>query len=223
MSATTRTADRTMTTGGTANGRPTNGRTDELAQGPVPTRPKLLEPELRIAVGITAYLSLLGALAVPATLWAFRIADQVTTARPLVNVRWVGPQFSADALTSVLLLAAVGGVVGSLVHAGHLFSRRLARSTFEASYLVWYLLRPLLSALLGMTFVAVIRIGLVSLSAKGTDFSTPYLSFAVGALAVLFLDTVLQKMRAILGATAVDEKASEQEPPEGGAKDDAQK
>jgi len=165
---------------------------------------------------ITAYIGALGVLVVPAIVWAFDFADQISAQRSSVPVTWIGPDFTADAVSSALVLASIGGVTGSLVHAGHLLSRRVGRRTFESSYLTWYLLRPMLSALLGMAFVAVVRGGLLAFSSKGTDGSTPVLAFAIGALAGLFLDTVLQKLRAILGATAVDAKASEQSPPEGG-------
>lgn len=175
----------------------------------------LSRAELGITAAISAYLGVLGILAIPATLWAFRIADRFTTTTHLVRVEWFGPDFVADAFTSALLLAVVGAVVGSVVQAGHLFSRRVGRNTFEASYLVWYLLRPLLSALLGMAFLAVVRGGLVTLSPGGAATSAPVLAFSSGALAGLFLDAVLQKMRALLGALPVNIEATRQTPPDG--------
>jgi hypothetical protein len=147
-----------------------------------------------------------------AVMWAWAIANRVGQSGEVV--RWIGPDFNVTVATSALVLAAVGGVTGSVVHSASVFSARVGQRTFEASYLWWYLLRPFEAALLAVVFVAAMRSGLVALGTQGGDSATTVLIFLAGGLAGLFTDRVLQQLRGLLGATKTDERASEQPAPE---------
>lgn len=177
-------------------------------------RPKgyrLRRHEWLVAAAVGLWLFALGAASLLAAVWAWALAD-----RSLVDdeaVRWIGPDFTATAATSVLVLAVVGGVVGSFVHAASLFATRVGRQTFEVSYVWWYLLRPLESALVALVSVAAVRSGLLALGASETDSTSTVLAFLTGGLAGLFTDRVMQRLRGLLGATRTDKKASEQPPP----------
>jgi hypothetical protein len=165
-----------------------------------------------VAAVVGIWLAAVGVAAVLTAVWAWAVADRARSANDAVH--WIGPDFTATAATSALVLAAVGGVAGSFVHAGSLFTARVGRRTFEVSYFWWYVLRPLESAVLAMVFVAAIRSGLLALGADGKDSDTVVLVFLSGALAGLFTDRVMQRLRGLLGATKTDQKATEQPAPE---------
>lgn len=167
--------------------------------------------EWLVAAAVGMWLFALGSASLFAAVWAWALAD-----RSLVDdeaVRWIGPDFTATAATGILVLAVVGGVVGSFVHAASLFATRVGRQTFEVSYVWWYILRPLESALVALVFVAAVRSGLLALGASQTESTSTTLAFLAGGLAGLFTDRVMQRLRGLLGATRTDKKASEQPPP----------
>ena len=164
--------------------------------------------EWLVATVVGVWLAAIGVASLAAAMWLWAVADRATSANDAVH--WVGPDFTATAATSSLALAAVGGVAGSFVHAGSLFAARVGRRTFEASYFWWYLLRPLESALVAIVFVVAVRSGLLVLGAGNQDNGTVVLAFLSGALAGLFTDRVMQRLRGLLGAGKTDEKASKQ-------------
>ena len=118
----------------------------------------------------------------------------------------------ADATVTwgVLVVGALGGVAGSLVHTITVFSSRVGQSTFEATYTWWYILRPFAAALLAVLFVAAVYSGLVTNLESGPTAVVPVVA---GGLAGLFTDTVLQTLRALLGATSTELEASKQQAP----------
>jgi hypothetical protein len=181
-------------------------------RGARPKRYELQKHEWWIAGVVGVWLAAVGVASVLAAMWLWAVADRATSANDAVH--WIGPDFTATAATGSLALAAVGGVAGSFVHAGSLFAARVGRRTFEISYFWWYLLRPLESALVAIVFVAALRSGLLALGADTKDTDTVVLAFLSGALAGLFTDRVMQRLRGLLGASKTDEKASEQLPAE---------
>lgn len=141
-------------------------------------------------------------------LWQLVLAVGTTVALLLC---W--PLASGKGVTApVLLVGLFGGVAGSLVHTITIFSSRVGRSTFEATYLWWYVLRPFAAALLAVLFVASIQSGAVAMT-NASDAATPVVAVVAGGLAGLFTDTVLQVLRTLLGATNTEHKASEQKVP----------
>jgi hypothetical protein len=187
---------------------------NSAALAPTTARPQpyqLTRREWFVAAVVGCWLGALGVMCLLAVAWAWAIADRATSATD--SVHWIGPDFTATAATSALVLAAVGGVAGSFVHAGSLFAARVGRRTFEVSYFWWYLLRPIESALVAMVFLAAIRSGLTALGTNTTGDGASVLAFLAGALAGLFTDRVMQRLRGILGATKTDRKASEQPAP----------
>lgn len=187
---------------------------NSAAPAPKAARPpsyQLTRREWFVVAVVGCWLGALGMMCLFAVTWAWAIADRATSATDAVH--WIGPDFTATAATSALVLAAVGGVAGSFVHAGSLFAARVGRRTFEVSYFWWYLLRPIESALVAMVFLAAVRSGLTALGTQTSGGGTSVLAFLAGALAGLFTDRVMQRLRGILGATKTDKKASEQPAP----------
>jgi hypothetical protein len=152
-------------------------------------------------------------MALSAILWSWSIAERINARITSVHVRWIGPDFSVSATTAALLLAGVAGVAGSVVHTIGVFSSRVGRRTFEGSYVWWYVLRPGAACLLAVLFMAAVRAGQLGVGSDTSKAATPILAFLAGGLAGLFTDRVLQQMRALLGATSTEKKASEQPVP----------
>lgn len=166
-----------------------------------------------IAGAVGAWQAVWAVVTLIAVFWSWNIAERLTSSATTVHVRWIGPDFAVGATTAALLLAAVAGAAGSMVHTIGLYSSRVGRRTFEGSYVWWYVLRPFSSVLLAVLFMAAVRAGQVGLGTDETKGATPMLAFLAGGLAGLFTDRVLQQLRALLGATSVERKASEQRVP----------
>ncbi len=116
--------------------------------------------------------------------------------------------------TSVLLVAAAAGFVGSVIQQARIFAIRTGHQTAERSFLWWYLLRPLPSMLLGAVVVTAVNAGLVSIGDKATSPQGLSVLITAAAVAGLFTDAVLQRMRNVLGANDPTVKASGQPGPQ---------
>ena len=176
-----------------------------------------------IVAGVGIWQVVLALLAVVAVFWTWTIAERISAAVSSVHVQWIGPDFTVSATTAALLLAGVAGITGSVVQTVGVFSSRVGRRTFEGSYAWWYVLRPFAACLLAILFMAAVRAGQLGVGTDTSDGATPMLAFLAGGLAGLFTDRVLQQMRALLGATSPEWKASEQPvpsaaPPEQGSR-----
>lgn len=161
-------------------------------------------PDPRLIMFIGCWHAILSTATIVATLLWWPTVEQSAT-NP-ARLGWL----TLTATSGMLLLGVAGGVAGSLVQTITIFGSRVGRKTFEDSFLWWYLLRPFGAALLGMVFVASFGSGLVALGESSGGVTA---SFVVGALAGLFSDSVLQRLRGVLGATSTAEKASEQSVP----------
>ena len=125
-------------------------------------------------------------------------------------MQWWGPDFTVSVTTSVLLVAAAAGFVGSVIQQARIFAIRTGHQTAERSFLWWYLLRPLPSMLLGAVVVTAVNAGLVSIGDKATSPQGLSVLITAAAVAGLFTDAVLQRMRNVLGANDPTVKASGQ-------------
>jgi len=186
--------------------------TNANGETPDPTRCKPGWRYWVAAAVVGLWLAALGLISLVGVVWAWGITDRVADQDLLV--RWIGPDFTATALTGGLVLAAAGGVSGSVIHATSVFAARVGGRTFEASYAWWYLLRPVEAALLAVVLVAAVRAGAVALAADGSKTTADVVTFLAGSIAGLFTDTVMQRLRGLLGATRTDQFASAQPSPE---------
>jgi len=157
-----------------------------------------------VTIAVGSWQAALAAATVVTTLFWWPLAEQKVP----VQLGWLSLQPSQG----VLLLGVAGSSAGSLVHTITIFGSRTGRGTFEASYLWWYLLRPLGAALLGLIFVSTIHSGIVVIGGDSGKNSA-VIAYLAGGLAGLFTDAVLQRLRGLLGATSTERKASEQSVP----------
>lgn len=133
------------------------------------------------------------------------VADQPT------QVLVLGATLTMTAMSGALVMGALGGMAGCLVHTVPIFCSRVGRQTFEPTFVYWYVLRPLTSAMLALLTVAALHGGLFALSTS-TDPSAAA-AYALGGVAGLFTDSVVQKLRGVLGATSTEHPATTQSVP----------
>jgi hypothetical protein len=122
------------------------------------------------------------------------------------TIAWWGPDFTVTLGMSILLVGAAAGVVGSVIHQSMVFAQRAGHETLQRGFVWWYLLRPFWSGLLGAIAVVTFNAGLVSIGDQTTSAAGITVLVAVGCLAGLFTDQVLQRMRSMLGATPPDKR-----------------
>lgn len=192
---------------------------------PIQVRPRVPDPAAahagdmprpaRALIG-WLWLPLTGSLSLLGLLWMYAHAERARAAGPAVAVHWWGPDFHVTLTTATLLAMAFAGLAGSVVQSCIVFSMRAGSGTLEHGYEAWYFLRPFVSALLAVLVGLAVTAGLVVVT-QDTAAGTPGLSLptmvAIGALAGLFTDQVLQRMQRILGATDPDRAGSSQPTP----------
>jgi hypothetical protein len=103
----------------------------------------------------------------------------------------------------VMLMSVLGSIAIMIIT----FANRAGKETLERGFLWWYLIRPFAAAAVGVLFYMAIIAGFFNqTSARGR--SALVLAAAIGGLAGLFTDNVVQKMRALLGLSSFDEPAA---------------
>jgi hypothetical protein len=160
---------------------------------------------------IGGWLGLVGAVVLGHVMWAWSLASRLEAAPAAAHVRahWLGLEFSPTAQFSLLLIVVTTAMAGSLATIALVFSNRAGHRTLEERWEWWYLLRPLAAASIAILFYMVVLAGLLG----GADKKAGGLAFAaaVGGLAGLFTDRVLETMRSALGASAFNTSASNPE------------
>lgn len=91
---------------------------------------------------------------------------------------------------------AFAGAIGGMVHAIRSLAVYVGSRRLKWSWAPFYLLKPILGAVLATLLYFVLRAGLFSPSAS-TDQASPYGFAAIAALAGLFSDQAVEKLRAI--------------------------
>ena len=178
----------------------------EPAQAPALVE-RLMAPTQQRLVGIGNALA--GIVALVALVWTYGLAEQMVStqeAAPAGEVAtrtiasW-GPSISVTLATSLVLVGAAAGFVGSVVQQSIVFASRAGQQTLEGGYVWWYVLRPVWSALLGGVVVLTVNAGLVSIGDDTTSAAGVTVLVTAAAVAGLFTDQALQRLRSVLGAS----------------------
>jgi hypothetical protein len=166
-----------------------------------------------IRYALMGWMVLLAAVSFGGLVWMWPVAATLNGKEVSAKqaVAWFGPHFTATAMTSLIIVVAFAAVAGSVVHLIMVFTLRAGKGTLECGYESWYLLRPVAAALLGVVLFLAVHAGVMTIGESGAP-NVPLYGLA-GALAGLFTDRVLQRLRAVLGATDPNTPASEQEIP----------
>lgn len=106
----------------------------------------------------------------------------------------------------LLLLALLGGVLGSFMHAGQSFAKYVGNEQLTSSWAYWYVLRPPVGGVLGLVFYFVLRAGLLSASVEAVS---PYGVVAFGALAGWFSKQATDKLAEVFENLFRTEKTDE--------------
>lgn len=149
----------------------------------------------RRLVGV--YLALTGVVLLAVLPWAWSTVSRVAAFKKPISAHFLTVSFTLSPEAAVIMIVALMAVAGSLVATIQAFTNRSGNETLERGYLWWYLLRPIAAALLGVSFYLVIVAGL--LSATGNTVPALVGAAAIGALAGLFTDQVLSRLRRALG------------------------
>lgn len=106
------------------------------------------------------------------------------------------------------ILAALGGVIGGLLHSLKWFYRTIGNGEWEYDRLWWRFLNPLVSGVMGFSIYIVFRSGVApQLSATGgLPAKESLYAYSIGFLTGLFADNAMSKLRdiayVVFGTTA---------------------
>jgi hypothetical protein len=106
----------------------------------------------------------------------------------------------------LLVLALLGGILGSFMHAGQSFAKYVGNEQLTSSWACWYFLRPPVGGILGLLFYFVLRAGLLSASVEAVS---PYGVVAFGALAGWFSKQATEKLAEVFENLFRTEKTGE--------------
>lgn len=153
----------------------------------------------RRAIG--CYLMILGLLMLVLVPWAWSVAwrsNEIGSGEASATFLWW--DFTASAPATLLATVVLMAVIGSVTVMTLVFAARAGHGTLEQTYVWWYITRPVSAAGLGV-LVYMFIVAAVFDFATIEDGSTPALvvAAAIGALAGLFTDQVLDRVRWVLG------------------------
>ncbi len=93
----------------------------------------------------------------------------------------------------LLLLAIAAGVAGSFIHGAQSLSTYIGNVEFKTSWTAWYLVRPWIGGILGLSIYFAFRAGLVA----GASVVNPYGVVALGLLGGWFSKTTSDKLQEV--------------------------
>lgn len=108
--------------------------------------------------------------------------------------------FFADKDHRLLLLVLIMGAVGSWLHAVSSFLDFVGNRSFVASWFTWYLMRPILGAMMAVVFYLVIRAGLFPQSDVGIKAINAFSIAALAGLVGLFTQRASKKLADVFDA-----------------------
>src|SRR5215469_7739130 len=166
----------------------------------------------RVIIGVGCYLAVLSVAALAITPWAWSLATSGVTSRTAGRARFLSLSFTPTAEFNLIIIVMLMSVLGSLAVMIITFANRAGHETLEHGFLWWYLTRPFAATAIGVLFYMAIIAGFFNKN-SATGRSALVLAAAIGGLAGLFTDAVLQKMRAaLLGLSSFDQPAPTAKP-----------
>jgi hypothetical protein len=187
---------------------------DELLRSAREVLAKPVEPmQGARRVGVGVYLTVLGLVLFAVTPNAWSIATDVATSGASKVTFW-GLDFRATPAMATIAIVILMAIIGSVTVMTLVFGLRAGNNTLEAPFVWWYVTRPITAAGLAVLFYVTAISGLLDLGAI-TGASALVIAAALAALAGLFTDQVLEKMRGMLGLLPFHETASGKDPADG--------
>ena len=175
--------------------------TEVQASGAVanPTEVKVLSRQVGLVgtIGITIYVMIISVLLIYLLIafWPLAAPDAAEgTSGNLVSLFWW--RFNLNQEIRLFLIVAVAGAIGGQVHSLRSLFWYVGNRKLVWSWTLYYILVPLVSACLGITFYLVIRGGFFSPSASVAETS-PYGFAALSALVGMFSQSAAEKLKEV--------------------------
>lgn len=156
-----------------------------------------------------AYIVVLSVVLLAVTPWVWSLASQVTITGSR-RVEFLGQPFIATPAMMLLVVVILMAMLGGVTVMALTFASRAGLETLERGFVWWYVTRPLTAAASAVLFYMTVVAGLLDLSSVGQRPAL-MLAAALAALAGLFTDQVLSKLRNLLGLSAFNETATEKQ------------
>ncbi len=103
-----------------------------------------------------------------------------------------------DLNTLILLLVALAGFLGNLIHVSASFTNFVGAGKFKRSWILWYCVKPFTASALAVGVYIIFRAGFLN-SADATKDVNLYGVVAIALLAGLFTDMATQKLKEVFG------------------------
>jgi hypothetical protein len=98
--------------------------------------------------------------------------------------------------TLLLILVALGGFAGNMIHIATSFTTFVGVGKFEKSWLLWYFVKPFTASALALGFYFVFRGGFLTMSADASNINL-YGIMTLSILTGLFTDTATLKLKEV--------------------------
>jgi hypothetical protein len=160
---------------------------------------------------VVALLLLGAAVILLYSLWAFwPPASSTAATAPKCNCAWFGIHFSLERERSILLIVALAGALGAILHGLRSLSRYVGERYFFRSWIFYYFALPVVGAILGTIVYLVLRAGLISGGGANQD---PFGFAALAALVGLFSGQASEKLKQVFETLfSRDEKGTDSLP-----------
>lgn len=103
-----------------------------------------------------------------------------------------------DLNTLILLLVALSGFLGNIIHIGSSFTNFVGGGKFRRSWLLWYFVKPFTAAALAVGVYIIFRAGFLN-SAEATASVNLYGVISIAILAGLYTDMATLKLKEVFG------------------------
>ena len=103
-----------------------------------------------------------------------------------------------DLNTLILLLVALGGFLGNMIHIASSFTNFIGAEKFKRSWMLWYFVKPFTAAALAVGVYIIFRAGFLN-STEATSSVNLYGVIAIALLSGLFTDMATQKLKEVFG------------------------
>jgi hypothetical protein len=145
-----------------------------------------------------------GALLVAVAPWVWSMAWTANESGDVTS-QFFGAEFTLSAASTLVVMVALMALLGSVTVMTLVFAARAGHGTLEKAYFWWYLTRPVSAAGLGILLYMLVVAGFFNLgSIESGSESALVVAAALGGLAGLFTDQVIDKVRKVLGLGAFD-------------------
>lgn len=98
--------------------------------------------------------------------------------------------------TIILILVALGGFIGNMIHVATSFTTFVGDKKFEQSWILWYCVKPFSASALSIGFYFVFRGGFLNISDDATNINL-YGLMTISILTGLFTDTATLKLKEV--------------------------